>query len=144
MSWADWIGRAVCAAITFGVAYLQTQAFTPESNFYSAVIQAILSALTNTCALLSAAYFVRGKASFDLQRLAYCALVVTLLNLIAFAAKSSPLVSVFNTALTVISYAQFIRILWPSNGSISDLRWRRPLSGRTDFSREGFHMEKKK
>ena len=144
MNWADWTGRAVCMVITFGVAYLQTWAYTPENNFYSAVLQSILSALTNTCALLSAAYFVRGKASFDLQRLAYCALVVNLLNLIAFAAKSSPFVSVFNTVITVISYAQFIRILWPTNGSILDLRWRGPVHGRADLSGEGLHMEKKK
>jgi len=102
--------------ITFGVARAQLAIFTPDNNLLSVGINQCLSALTNTCALLSAAVFARGKASYDLQRLAFCAIVVNFLSFVAYSAKISPLISALNWAITVISYAQLLRILWPSNG----------------------------
>lgn len=144
MTWADWLGRALCLAITFGVAWAQTALYTPENSLPSAGIQSVLSALTNTCALLSAAFFVRGKASFDLQRLAFCAIVINFLNFAAFAAKSSPCVYVLNTSITVISYAQLARILWPSNGDPVYHNWRFGVSRFANFQSKIFHMEKTK
>lgn len=144
MNRADWIGRALCLAATFGAAWVQTEIYTPENSLLSAGVQTILSALTNTCALLSADAFVRGKASFDLQRIAYCALVVNLLNFAAFAAKSSPFVYVFNTSITVISYAQLVRILWPGNGGISDYLGRVWLFAIAHLPGASLRMEAKK
>lgn len=144
MNRADWAGRALCLAITFGVAWTQTAFYTPENSLLSAGIQTVLSALTNTCALLAAAFFVRGKASFDLQRLAFCAIVVNFLNFAAFAAKSSPCVYVLNTLVTVISYAQLARILWPGNGDpIYNFR-RFGFLPFANLSSKGFHLEAKK
>jgi phosphoglycerol transferase MdoB-like AlkP superfamily enzyme len=116
MNRADWIGRALCLAITFGVARGQLALFAPENTLASVAINQVLSAFSNTCALLAAAAFVRGKASFDLQRLAYCAIVVNFLGFVAYSAKISPLIHALNGVITVISYAQLLRILWPSNG----------------------------
>lgn len=144
MSWRDWTGRALCLAITFGVAGAQTALYTPENSLLSAGIQTVLSALTNTCALLSAAFFVRGKASFDLQRLAFCALVVNFLNFAAFAAKSSPCVYVLNTLVTVISYAQLARILWPGNGDPIINSRRFGFLPFANFPSKGFYLEAKK
>lgn len=144
MTVGDWLGRLLCAAITFGVAWLRLWAYTPENSLAGAAICNCLSALSNACAVIAAAYLVKGKASFDLQRLAYCAVVVNLLGFLAYAAKSSPSVYATNTAITVISYAQLIRLLWPSNGDIIHPdRCRRFLLG-APLSVKGFHMEKEK
>lgn len=134
----------MCLVVTFGVAWAQTALYTPENSLPSAGIQSLLSALTNTCALLAAAAFVRGKASFDLQRLAFCAMVVNFLNFAAFAAKSSPCVYVLNTSITVISYAQLVRILWPGNGDPIYHNRRFGLSRLANFQSKIFHMEKTK
>jgi len=144
MSRHDWIGRALCLAVTFGAAWAQTALYSPQNSLLGAGIQSVLSALTNTCALLAAAAFVRGHASFDLQRLAFCAIVVNFLNFAAFAAKSSPLVYVFNTSITVISYAQLARILWPGNGSLIHHTRRFGLFRFANFQGKGIHLETEK
>lgn len=144
MRGADWVGRALCMAVTFGTAWLQTALYTPDNNLLHAGIQTVLSALTNTCGILAAYFFVRGKLSFDLQRLAYCAIVVNLLNFLAYWAKSSPSVFAANTAITVISYAQFVLILWPGNGGILDTIGRLRLRYVAHLPRAGVHLETRK
>jgi len=129
-------------AITFGVAQAQLALFAPDNNLLSVGINQCLSALTNTCALLAAAALVRGKASFDLQRLAFCAIVVNFLSFVAYSAKISPLISALNVAITVISYAQLARILWPSNGDPSYLSRRFGVFRFASFQSPSFHLEK--
>jgi hypothetical protein len=144
MNRAEWIGRAVCLAITFGVAQGQLALYTPDNNLLSVGINQCLSALTNTCALLSAAFFVRGKASYDLQRLAFCAIVINFLSFAAYSAKISPLISALNWAITVISCAQLVRILWPGNGDPIYHHRRFGFLRFVDFQSKILHMEKTK
>lgn len=144
MNCADWVGRALCLAITFGVAWAQLALFTPENTLASVAINQVLSALTNTFALLAAAAFVRGKASFDLQRLAFCAIVVNFLSFVAYSAKAPPLINVLNEAITVLSYAQLLRILWPSNGDPVYNSRRFGVFHFAAFQSPGVHLEKKK
>lgn len=144
MKLTDWIGRVLCAAITFGVAWAQLALYTPDNNLLSVAFNQCLSALTNACALLAAAALVRGKASFDLQRLAYCAIAVNFLSFIAYSAKISPLISALNGAITVISYAQLARILWPSNGDPIYLSRRFGVFRFATFQSPGVHLEEEK
>jgi hypothetical protein len=144
MNRVDWVGRALCLAVTFGVARLQLALFTPENTLASVAVNQVLSAFSNTCALLAAAAFVRGKASFDLQLLAYCAIVVNFLSFVAYSAKISPLIHALNSAITVISYAQLLRILWPSNGDPVYNSRRFGVFHFAAFQSPGLHLEKKK
>lgn len=144
MNLADWVGRILCGAITFGLAWGQITLYTPSNTLLGVAFNQCLSALTNTCALLAAAALVRGKASFDLQRLAYCAIAVNFLSFIAYMAKISPLISALNGAITVISYAQLARILWPSNGDPIHLSWRFGVFRFATFQSPGLHLEEKK
>jgi len=144
MTGADWIGRALCLAVTFGVAWVQLRLYTPDKNLLSVGLNQCLSAFTNTCALLAAAAFVRGKASFDLQRLAFCAIFVNFLSFVAYSAKISPLIHVLNGTITVISYAQLARILWPSNGDSVYHNRRFGILRFATFQGKIFHMEKTK
>lgn len=144
MGRADWVGRALCLAVTFGVAWGQLALFTPQNTLASVAINQVLSAFSNTCALLAAAAFVRGKASYDLQRLAFCAIVVNFLSFVAYSAKISPLIHALNSAITVISYAQLIRILWPGNGDPVNNPRRFGVFHFATFQSPGLRMEKKK
>lgn len=131
-------------AITFGVARAQLAFYTPDNNLLSVALNQCLSGVTNTCALLSAAFLVRGKASYDLQRLAFCAIVVNFLSFVAYSAKISPLIYALNGAITVISYAQLVRILWPGNGDPIYHNRRFGFLRFADFQSKIFHMEKTK
>jgi hypothetical protein len=144
MSLGDWAGRAVCAAITFGLAYLRARYLPPENNLQSVALTHCLSAICNACAILAAYRFTRGKTSFDLQRLAFLAIVVNALSILAYAAKSSPLVFAANSAITVISYVQFLRLLWPGNGDVLDTSRCRFIFRVADIPSKGLHMETKK
>ena len=144
MNRADWLGRAVCLAVTFGAAWGQLALFTPDNNLLSVAINQCLSAITNTFALLAAWWFVRGKASYDLQRLAFCAIVVNFLSFVAYSAKISPLIYAFNWAITVISYAQLARLLWPRNGDPSYMSRRFGVFRFASFQGPSFHLEKEK
>jgi len=144
MNLADWVGRVICAAITFGLAWAQLTLYTPSNTLPGVALNQCLSALTNACALLAAAALVRGKASFDLQRLAYCAIAVNFLSFIAYSAKISPLIYALNGVITVISYAQLVRLLWPSNGDPNYLPRRFGFFRFASFQSPGFHLEEKK
>lgn len=144
MNLADWVGRVLCAAITFGLAWAQIVLYAPSNNLLGVAFNQCLSALTNTCALLAAAALVRGKASFDLQRLAFCAIVINFTSFIAYMAKLSPLIYALNGAITVISYAQLARILWPSNGDPIHLSRRFGVFRFATFQSPGLHLEEKK
>lgn len=112
---ADWIGRALYAAIIFGVTQLHGEFFGRVENSVTGVaIYVCTAAICNLVAVLLAPYLLRGKASYDMQRLAYCAIVVNFLSFILYSAKISPVV--LNTTITVISYVQLARLIWPSNG----------------------------
>lgn len=140
----DWYGRGICFAITFGLAWLKLWLYPPDNNLLSVGISACLSVVCNTVSMIAAASFVKGRASFDLQRLAYCAMVVNLLSFIAYAAKNSPCVFFLNTSITVISYVQLIRLLWPSNGDNVHNNKRDRFLHFTHISGKNIHLEKKK
>lgn len=144
MKRADWFGRALCALVTFGVVWAQEAVYSPEPTLLGVAINQCLSALSNTCALLAAAAFVQGKTSYDLQRLAFCAIVVNFLSFAAFAAKSSPTVAWLNTTISVLSYAQLVLLLWPSNGGIPNPGGRIRLFYVAHFPRAGLHLETRK
>lgn len=144
MQASDWIGRMLCLVITFGIAFAKNQLFQPEALLLEVGINQCISALCNATAVIAAAYFVRGPASYDLQLLAFCAVIVNFLSFIAFAAKNSPMVFFLNQTIMVISYVQFVRLLWPSNGSPLDYRSSGVFLRFADLSASGFHSKKEK
>lgn len=144
MDRADWFGRILCAAVTFGLARAQLALYTPTNDLPGVAFNQVLSALTNACALIAAAAFMRGRASYDMQRLAFCAIVVNFLSFLAYAAKISPLISALNGAITVISYAQLARILWPRDGDPNYINRRFGFFRLAHLPGKGLYMEAKK
>lgn len=141
---SDWLGRALCLLITFGSAWAKHSFFQLDPTLFGVGISQCFSALFNASALLAAAYLIRGPASYDLQLLSFCAVVVNLLSFISFAAKNSPCVQILNHTITVISYVQFVRILWPSNGSPLDYCRGGLLHRLAYLSVASFHVKKEK
>ena len=118
MNTADWTGRAVYAAVIFGLNLLHGEYFgNPENSITGVAIYVCTSAVCNLVAVILAAHLLRGKASYDMQRLAYCAIVANFLSFILYSAKISPIV--LNITIMVISYVQLARLIWPSNGDPS-------------------------
>lgn len=145
MNRADWIGRLICAAGVFGVAALHSRWFgDPENTIVGMAVYLSTSAICNAFAVIVSASFMRGRAAFDMQRLAFCAIVVNLCSFLAYSAKISPLISALNTAITVISYAQLARLLWPSNGNLIPDNWRNGLFRFSHLQGKNFHLEKTK
>lgn len=122
---SDIIARAACGLGIYAVNQVQMYFWTPESNARMAVyVFIVTAALANVIGILLPAALMRGKASRDMQILAFCAIVVNFLSFIAFTAKNSPCVHILNHTITVISYAQLVRLLWPGYGNRSDDHWR--------------------
>ncbi len=145
MQRSDWIGRLLCGAGIFGLGWLHAYFFgNPEGTRAGVAVYVCTAALANAIDIVLSAGLMRGKASYDMQRLAYCAIVVNFLSFIAFTAKNSPLVSALNMAITVISYAQLVRLLWPGNGNLSPHPWRFGFLRFTALQSPRIHLEKKK
>jgi hypothetical protein len=144
MTLLDWLGRALCLVVTFGAAYAKGTLYQPESALLSVAISQCLSAFCNAIAVVAAAYLVRGRASYELQLLAYCAVVVNLLSFISYAAKISPMVHALNLTITVISYAQLARLLWPRNDSFVDYCISRLFLLSAAPTIKNLHVEKEK
>lgn len=145
MNAADIFGRILCGLGIYAVNQAQMYLWTPSSSKLNEVsIFICTAALANAVCILLPAALMRGSASYDMQRLAFCAIVVNFFSFIAFAAKSSPLVHLFNDTITVISYAQLARLLWPGYGNRSDNSRRFGIFRFVDFHMPRFYMEKKK
>src|SRR5690349_8033670 len=100
---ADWIGRIIYACIVFGITHVHAEFFGHVENSITGVaIYVCTAAICNLVAVLLASDLIRGKASYDMQRLAYCAIVVNFLSFILYSAKISP--ALLNLTITVISY----------------------------------------
>lgn len=118
MNAADWIGRAIFAVAIFGLDALHGEFFgNPENSIAGVAIYVCTSAACNLVAVILAPSLLRGKTSYDIQRLAYCAIVANFLSFLMYSAKISPIV--WNTTIMVISYVQLARLIWPSNGDPS-------------------------
>lgn len=142
---ADVIGRAVCGLVMYAANKLQVHWFLPSTIEIGEVALFICTAaLANAFSIILAATTLRGAVSYDMQRLAFCAVVVNLLSFIAFAAKNSPCVHLLNDTITVISYAQLARLLWPGYGNRYDSDRRYGVSRFVDLYLPRFYMEKKK
>lgn len=142
---ADIIGRVACGLGMYAANWLQVYWFAPGSIEIGEVALFICTAaLANAVTVFLAAAVIRGAVSYDIQRLAFCAIVVNLLSFIAFAAKNSPCVHLLNDTVTVISYAQLARLLWPGYGNRSDRDQRYFVSRFADLHLPRFYMEEKK
>lgn len=140
MCLADWIKRAGYALVIFGLNMLHVEFFgNPTNSINGVAIYVCTSAICNLVAVLLAPYLLRGKASYDMQRLAYCAIVANFMSFILYSAKISP--SVFNTAITVISYVQLARLIWPSNGDPSYHYWRFGFLRFATLQGKNLHLE---
>lgn len=141
---ADWRGRIGCGAVTFGIEWLRSALYVTENTLESVALSCCLSAICNACAILAAHELTTGRTSFDLQRLAFCALVVNYIVFIAYAAKSSPVILACNTLISVLSYAQLARLLWPNDGDSIPLNRCDGVFRSAGFPREGVYLETKK
>lgn len=140
---ADWIGRALYAAIIFGITQLHGVFFgSPENSIIGVAVYVCTAAVCNLVAVILAPELLRGKASYDMQRLAYCAIVVNFLSFILYSAKISPVV--LNTTITVISYVQLARLIWPSNGNLSHHHRRFGFFRFAALQGKNLHLEAKK
>lgn len=140
---ADWIGRLIYACIVFGITHVHNEYFGDvESSIVGVAIYVCTAAVCNLVAVLLAVDLLRGKASYDMQRLAYCAIVVNFLSFIAYSAEISPIV--FNTTITVLSYVQLARLLWPSNGNYSHNNRRFGFLRFAAIQSKNIHMEAQK
>ena len=145
MKAADIIGRVACGLGMYAVNQAQMNLWAPSSaELFEVSIFICTSALANAICILLPAALMRGSASYDMQRLAFCAIVVNFCSFIAFAAKSSPFVHLFNDTITVISYAQLARLLWPGYGNRYDNSRRFGIFRFVDIHLPRFYMEKKK
>jgi hypothetical protein len=144
MIFADWRGRVSCAAITFGIEWLRSTFYVTENTLESVALSCCLSAICNACAIIAAHELTTGRTSFDLQRLAFCALVINYLVFIAYWAKSSPVIHACNTLISVLSYAQLARFLWPNDGNSIPRSRCDGVFRSADFPREGVHLETQK
>ena len=86
----------------------------PENTRLGATVYHGGAALFNAITIIFVAHLMCGQISIDLQRLGFCAMVINFLSWIAYLAQQSPVV--FNLTITAVSYAQFARILWNSDG----------------------------
>lgn len=145
MTAADIIGRVVCGLGIYAVNWAQAYLWSPTSiELVEVAIFICTAAVANVFGILLPAALMRGAASYDMQRLAFCAIVVNFLSFIAFAAKNSPCVHFLNDTITVISYAQLARLLWPGYGNRFDNSRRFGIFRFVDFHLPRFYMEKKK
>lgn len=137
--------RAVCGIVMYAANKLQVHWFSPSTIEIGDVALFICTAaIANALSILLAATVLRGAVSYDMQRLAFCAVVVNLLSFIAFAAKNSPCVHFLNDTITVISYAQLARLLWPGYGNRYDGDRRYCVSRFVGLYLPRFYMEEKK
>jgi len=137
--------RAICGLGIYATNQVQMHFWLPESNARPEVYLFIVTAaLANVIGILLPAALMRGKASYDMQRLAFCAIVVNFLSFIAFTAKNSPCVHFLNHTITVISYAQLVRLLWPGYGNRSDDHWRIGVFRFAHLYGKKLYMEKAK
>lgn len=145
MKAADWLGRLVFGACMWGIDYAHTEIFgNPENTMLGIAVYSCTAALCNTSTIVLSAGLLRGKASYDMQRLAYCAIAVNFLCFLAYTAKISPVVILFNTTTTVISYAQLARLLWPSNGDLIPYHRRFGFLRFASLQSTSLHLEAKK
>lgn len=145
MKAADWLGRLLCGLLIWTLYKAQEWAVGDiENELWDVAMYLCTAAIINAAEVVLAALLVRGAASYDMQLLAFCAVIANFLNFVAYAAKNSPMVFVLNQTITVISYVQLVRLIWPSNGSPLDYRSRGVFLRFAHLPAKGVHFEKEK
>ncbi|MBV8061448.1 MAG: hypothetical protein JO253_08015 [Alphaproteobacteria bacterium] len=118
MKAADWLGRLLCGISLLMLSEAHERLFGGQIHgLLGVAIYLCTSGLCNFASIVLADKILNGPISYDMQRLAFCALIVNFFSFIAFMAKNSPSVALLNSTIMVISYVQFARLLWPSNGN---------------------------
>ena len=106
----------------------------PENSPLGVTVYIGTAALCNALSVVFFAHVLKGKLSYDLQRLAFCAIVLNSVSWVLFMAQQSP--SSINFLMSMVTYGMFTRVCWVSDNDTDSGGWR-------DFLRRSFAQRQK-
>lgn len=106
----------------------------PENTPLAVTVYIGTAALCNALSVVFFANILKGKLSYDLQRLAFCALFLNSVSWVLFMAQQSP--SSINFLMSMVTYGMFTRVCWVSDNDSDAGGWR-------DFLRRSFAQRQK-
>lgn len=113
----------------------------PENTFMGITVYLSSAALMSFAAIVCYAHILKGQLSFDLQRLAFCAIALNFLGWLTYLAQQSP--AIINQLIAAVTYGTFTRILWISDGDSDAGGWH-DLVHRLFGRSQGLHNQKAK
>lgn len=129
----EWPERACAALVTLILEAVHNRLFgCQESTRIAVTVYLSTSALFNVAAILCYDRVLRGQLSADLQKLAYCAIILNFLGWATYMFQRSP--QVVNIMTAALTYGTFTRLLWISDGDTDVGGWRDLLRRATDWS----------
>ena len=118
----NWQARAtaVLAMLTLDKAHLVFFG-SPENTQLGVTIYQGTAALCNGLSVMYFAHGLQAKVSYDLQRLAFCAMFLNAAAWLLYMAQQSP--STVNFLIGMVTYGMLIRTIWISDGDSDSGGW---------------------
>lgn len=136
----NWQARAtaVLAMLTLDKAHLVFFG-SPENTQLGVTIYQGTAALCNAISVVFFAHVLKGKLSYDLQRLAFCAILLNSFGWVLYMAQYSPYF--INFLMSMVTYGMFTRVCWVSDNDTDSGGWRDFLL-RAFAKRQKFYLKK--
>jgi hypothetical protein len=128
----DWAPRIAAAIATVAIGEAHLLIFGNPVNTRAGIsVYLATSALFNAASIFCYAHLLTNKLSSDLQKLAYCAIILNGLAWITYMLELSP--RVVNDMVQALTYGTFTRLLWISDGDSDVGGWRDLLRRAADW-----------
>lgn len=94
----------------------------PENTQIGVTVYLCSAALFNLALVVYCSHALNGQLSYDLQRLAFCAIILNFIGWITYLAQVTP--AFINFLVMVLTYGMFTRIIWVHDGDSDAGGWR--------------------
>lgn len=111
----------------------------PENTPTGVTVYLCTAALFNLASVIYFANCLKGQLSYDLQRLAFCAIILNFAGWITYLAQVSP--AFINTLMAALTYGMFTRLFWISDGDTDCGGWRDLVRRLTDRGQVVHHKK---
>jgi hypothetical protein len=93
----------------------------PENTEMGVTVYLGTAAFANAASVVYFSHALNGRLSYDLQRLAFCAIILNSASWVLYMAQMSP--SIINFMMGMLTYGMFTRVCWISDGDSDAGGW---------------------